>query len=136
MRGGILPDYSERFRAGLDFVAEVRGQEVADAMEERLSKRGRRFNEHSVAASYGDVYQREGLDRKWREFATIAILAAMGGTESQITIHTHYGLDMGLTPVEIAELMVQVSVYAGAPRGSVGMASVMKAFEERGIEAP
>jgi 4-carboxymuconolactone decarboxylase len=136
MRGGILPDYSERFRAGLDFVAEVRGQEAADAMEERLSKRGRRFNEHSVAASYGDVYQRDGLDLKSREFATLAILAAMGGTNDQITIHTHYGLDLGLTPVEIVELMVQVSVYAGAPRGSVGMYSVMKAFEERGIETP
>jgi 4-carboxymuconolactone decarboxylase len=131
-----LPDYSERFRKGIEFVAEVRGKEVADAMEERLSHRGSRFNEHSVAASYGDVYQREGLELKWREFATIAILSAMGGANDQVTTHVHYGLAMGLTPVEIVELMVQVSVYAGAPRGSVAMNSVLKAFEELGIEAP
>ncbi len=131
-----MPDYSERLRAGIGFVAQVRGQDVADAMEERLSKRGSRFNEHSVSFSYGDVYQRDGLDLKTREFATLAILAAMGGTNDQITIHTHYALDLGLTPVEIVELMVQVSVYAGAPRGSNGMYAVMKAFEERGIETP
>lgn len=131
-----MPDYSERFRKGLDFVAEVRGPEAAEAMEKRLRTRGSRFNEHSVAASYGDVYQRDGLDQKLRQLATLSIVAAIGGANDQVTTHTHYALAMGWTPEEIVEIMVQVSVYAGAPRGSAAMHSVLKAFEELGIEAP
>jgi 4-carboxymuconolactone decarboxylase len=131
-----MTDYSERVEAGLAFIAKYRGEEVAAGIAERLNKRGHRFNDHSVAATYGDIYLRDGLDPKWRQLATIAILGALGGAPDQVTTHTHLGIAMGLTPVEITEVIVQVSAYAGAPRGSVAMNAAMKAFDELGIEAP
>ncbi|QTV80483.1 carboxymuconolactone decarboxylase family protein [Microbacterium sp. NIBRBAC000506063] len=82
------------------------------------------------------MYLRDGLEPRSRQLATLAILGALGGTADQITTHTELGIAMGLTPVEITEVMVQVSAYAGAPRGSVAMKAVVTAFDRLEIDAP
>lgn len=136
MPNNELPDYSERLKKAMQFVADTRGSEVVEAMEKRWDSLGRRYSEHSLATSYGEAYQRDGIDLKLREMVSLGILAAIGGTSEQVAIHTHYALALGLTPEEIVEVMIQVSVYAGAARASVAMFAVKKTFDEHGIPVP
>lgn len=46
---------------------------------------------------FGDIFSRDNLDWKTREIATIAMLAAMKGTESQRNSHIAIGIHNGLT---------------------------------------
>lgn len=46
---------------------------------------------------FGDVFSRDNLDWRSREVATIAALATLTGTESQLRSHFSIGLNTGLT---------------------------------------
>lgn len=77
-----------------------------------------------------DVYERPGLDMKSRELATVATLATLG-TLPQLKVHIHGALNLGWTRQEIAELMIQLSVYAGFPVALNGVAMAKEVFRER-----
>ena len=126
----------DRFERAVEFLRKYRGDEAVDTMLEGLRGKGERFAQYSLSSSFGEVYQRDGLEDKYRELVTIAIVATVGDTASQLQTHVDLGLKMGLTPVEIVETVIQVAAYAGAPRSSQAMAAVVKAFERNGVEAP
>jgi 4-carboxymuconolactone decarboxylase len=61
------------------------------------------------------LYGREDrLDLKTRELCTIAILAALGRSE-ELNAHLMAGLNVGLTPAQIREAFIFVSMAAGWP---------------------
>jgi 4-carboxymuconolactone decarboxylase len=68
-----------------------------------------------VDFSYGDVMARPGLDRRSRQFATIAALTALGNAQPQLAVHIRGALNVGCTPQEIVEVILQMSVFAGFP---------------------
>lgn len=49
---------------------------------------------------FGDIFERDTLDWQTREVATIAMLAAMNGVESQLNSHVAIGQHNGLTPAQ------------------------------------
>ncbi len=54
---------------------------------------------------FGDIFERENVDWKTRELATIAMLAARTGVESQLNSHIAIGKHNGLTNEQIAEIL-------------------------------
>jgi 4-carboxymuconolactone decarboxylase len=66
------------------------------------------------------VWSRETLDRRVRSCVTLGILTALG-REDEIALHTEVAVRNGLTPEEIAEVLLHSAVYAGVPnaRGAV-----------------
>ncbi len=134
MKGRGMAD--DRFERGVEYLRKVRGDEAVDAMLEGLNSRSPRFAQYSISTSFGEVYPRDGLEDKIRELVTIAILATLGDTASQLQTHVDIGLKMGLEPVEIVETIVQVAAYAGAPRSSQAMRAISVAFESAGVQAP
>lgn len=83
---------------------------------------------------YGEIWGRSGLDLRTRSFITVAVLAAMGH-EDQLYRHVNCALNLGITPEEIHEALLQVGVYAGlsAWENAVGVAG--EVFVARGILA-
>lgn len=53
---------------------------------------------------FGDIFSRDNLDWRSREVATIAALATLKGTESQLRSHFGIGLNTGLTEVQLRGL--------------------------------
>lgn len=86
-----------------------------------------------VAFGYGDIYARPGLEIKDRQVATIAALAALGNAESQLRFHMDGGLNVGLTPQEVVEIIYVTTVFAGFPAGLNALTAAGKVFEERGV---
>jgi 4-carboxymuconolactone decarboxylase len=80
---------------------------------------------------FGDIYSRPGLDLRAREIATIAALAAMGTAAPQLKVHIEAGLNVGLTKVEITEIMIQMAVYAGFPAALNGIFAAKEVFAHR-----
>lgn len=81
--------------------------------------------------AYGDIYSRPGLDLKTRELITIASVTTLGGAETHLKSHIHGALNVGCTPREIIEVIIQMAVYAGFPKALNGLYSADEVFKER-----
>jgi 4-carboxymuconolactone decarboxylase len=81
-----------------------------------------------VEFSYGDVLARPGLDRRTRQLATIAALAAMGNARPQLLVHIKGAINVGCRPAEIIEVIMQMAVFAGFPAAINGLDVVREAL--------
>jgi 4-carboxymuconolactone decarboxylase len=73
------------------------------------------IQEYITEHVYGAVWARRGLDLKTRSLVTVAMVAALG-IHTEVAAHVRGALRNGATAVEIRETLLQVAVYAGAPR--------------------
>lgn len=121
-----------RYAAGMEQLQRIDGPagtkvvEQLDAISPDLS---RLIVEHV----FGDVYTRPGLSIKDKELAVVAALTAMGTAEPQLKVHIAAALHVGNTPVEIAEVILQMSVYAGFPASLNAMMALKQTLCEEGV---
>lgn len=54
---------------------------------------------------FGDIFVRDNLDYKTREVATIAMLAALQGAQSQLQSHYQMGMNTGLEKEDLKEIV-------------------------------
>jgi 4-carboxymuconolactone decarboxylase len=104
----------DRRARGLRALAEITGGTGEDVVES-LRDIAPDLADWIVDFSYGDVMARPGLDRRSRQFATIAALTALGNAQPQLAVHIRGALNVGCTPQEIVEVILQMSVFAGFP---------------------
>ena len=78
---------------------------------------------------WGNVWTRPGLPRKTRSLLNLAMLAALNRPH-EIRIHVRGALNNGVTREEIAEVFLQVGVYAGAPAAVDAFRSAKEVFDE------
>lgn len=63
------------------------------------------IDQYLKAHLFGDIFSRSNLSWKTRELATIAMLAAMSGTEAQLHAHIGIGKNNGVTDEEVAGIL-------------------------------
>lgn len=73
-----------------------------------------------VSFGFGDLYTREGLTLKEREFITLTSLITQGAFE-QFKVHLQAALNVGLTKDEIIEIIIQCAGYVGFPKAVQAM---------------
>jgi len=105
-----MVDEVTRFQRGLQKLAEVDGKAGEDVVVP-LGDLGR----YIVEFAFGDIYSRGGLSLKEREIATVAMLTVMGGREPQLRVHLGAALNVGMTPEEVEEIIIQTVPYGGFP---------------------
>ncbi|WP_366208863.1 carboxymuconolactone decarboxylase family protein, partial [uncultured Methanobrevibacter sp.] len=81
---------------------------------------------------YSEIYTREELDLKTREICTVTALTVLG-TIPQLKEHINAALNVGNTPAEIVEIIMQMSAYCGFPKSINAMMAAKEVFKERGI---
>jgi 4-carboxymuconolactone decarboxylase len=104
----------DRRSRGLRTLAEITGSD-GSAVIQGLSDLAPDLADWIVDFSYGDVLARPGLDRRTRQLATIAALTALGHAQPQLKVHIAGALNVGCTPQEILEVILQMTVFAGFP---------------------
>lgn len=124
---------SERYKIGWDKLAEIDGKQ-GERVVEVLKDISPDFAKLLIEFPFGDVYSRPGLDLKSREIATVAALTAMGTATPQLKVHVHGALNVGCSPQEIIEVMIQMAVYAGFPAAINGLFAAKEVFDERNIK--
>lgn len=115
-----------RYERGLAKLAEVDGGAGAEVVAP-LGDLGR----YIVEFAFGDIYSRGGLSLREREIATVAMLAAMGGREPQLRVHLGGALNVGVTPRELEETVLQTVPYAGFPTAINAMNALKQVLAER-----
>ena len=83
------------------------------------------------ALVYGEIWERPQLVKRDRSLITIAVLQALAREE--LAIHIPRGLDNGLTPEEISEIILHVTFYSGWPTGVQASLTAAEVFAERGL---
>ncbi|MGE4240459.1 carboxymuconolactone decarboxylase family protein [Ramlibacter sp.] len=126
---------SERYLRGEINLERVDGRTGVEVVE-NLSQSFPDMAKYLVEYPFGDIYERPGLGLREREIAVIAALCALGNAGPQLRVHIHASLHVGVTPKEIVEVMMMMSVYAGFPAALNGLAAVREVFEANGIELP
>lgn len=65
---------------------------------------------------YGSAYRRKNISIKTRHLITIGVISAMGGCDNQLQFQLEAAINLGIKPVEIREVFIQVAVFAGNAR--------------------
>src|SRR5690554_1850966 len=115
---------------GDQFVRDTQSPEGAAAWKHQLDQYAPGASDWVVGAVFGGTYQREGLSLRDRQMLNMAALAAMGGTEPQLTGHIKTAVDVaGMSREEVAECFVHLMPYIGVPRVLAAMRCMKAAFE-------
>jgi len=99
---------------GMKVRREVLGDAHVDRAEANATEFTADFQDFITRYAWGDVWSRDGLDRRTRSAITLAALVSLRA-EGEIVIHVRGALRNGLTPEEIKEVILHTSVYAGVP---------------------
>jgi alkylhydroperoxidase/carboxymuconolactone decarboxylase family protein YurZ len=70
------------------------------------------FFETAIEHVWGGLWNRPGLDLKYRSLVVVSVLAAIGQTE-ELKAHLRGALSLGWTVDELREALLQTAGYAG-----------------------
>ena len=104
----------ERRAVGMRVRREVLGDAHVDHAVVSTTEFTADFQDFITRYAWGEVWNRPGLSRPERSIVTIAMLEALGRDE-ELAMHVRAALRNGLGPVNIAEVLLQVAIYAGVP---------------------
>jgi 4-carboxymuconolactone decarboxylase len=113
-RPEVVSYSDDRRTRGLRALTEITGAS-GEAVVAELRDVAPDLADWVIDFSYGDVMARPGLDRRTRQLATVAALAALGNAAPQLKVHIRGALKVGCRPQEIIEVIMQIAVYAGFP---------------------
>jgi 4-carboxymuconolactone decarboxylase len=104
----------DAFDKGLTTRKQVMGEEYVTRAFANATDFTRPIQEHITRAAWGDVWQREGLDRRTRSLVTVAMLTALG-KQHELKAHVRAALNNGATVKELQELLLHATIYCGVP---------------------
>jgi 4-carboxymuconolactone decarboxylase len=122
---------SDRHEQGMKTRREVLGDEHVDRAVANTTPFTEPFQDFITRYAWGDIWSRPGLDRKTRSCITLAALVSIGA-ENEIGMHVRAALRNGLTPEEIAEVILHTAVYAGVPKANSAFAIAKEVIEATG----
>jgi 4-carboxymuconolactone decarboxylase len=126
--GGTVDD--ARYRIGLATARNI-DPEGPERLEAALKEIAPDLYRYIVEFAFGDILSRQELDPKTREIATVSALAALGNAQPQLRFHLNAALHVGCSRAELAEVLMQMSVYAGIPAALNALYLAQEVFAER-----
>jgi 4-carboxymuconolactone decarboxylase len=124
---------SDLFDRGIQIRREALGADYVDANLANADEFMMRFQRVVTELVWGYAWSRPGLDRKTRFMINIAMLTALGRWP-ELTIYTRGARAAGVTIDELQEILIQATVYCGAPAGRQAFLAVHEALEGEGTE--
>lgn len=87
----------------------------------------------TIEWGFGEIVSRPGIDLKTRQLVTIASCVTLGHAQPQLRAHIEGALNVGATPREIVEVILQVCLYAGFAAGTNAMLLAGEVFKAAGV---
>jgi 3-oxoadipate enol-lactonase/4-carboxymuconolactone decarboxylase len=122
---------SDRHEQGMQLRRAVLGDEYVDRALEGTSAFTEDFQDLIARYAWGEIWARPGLDRRMRSAITITALVARGHLE-ELALHVRAALRNGLTPDEIAEVLLHSAIYCGVPAANSAFAVAQRVLREEG----
>ena len=122
----------QRHAQGMAVRREVLGDAHVDRAVANTTDLTEAFQDFITRFAWGDVWSRPGLDRRTRSIVTLTALTALRA-ENEIAMHVRAAITNGLTPQEIAEVLLHTGVYAGVPAANAAFAIAQRTLAEMGV---
>jgi len=116
-----------------DAYLETLHPSLRDALDRGMAPIAPDFAQLMVDFGYGEILSRPGLDPGRRQLVTIGALTALGHPVDQLKGHINAALNVGVTPLQITEAIMQVALYAGFPAATNGLRVAKRVFVDRGV---
>jgi 4-carboxymuconolactone decarboxylase len=113
---------------GIAVRRQVLGSEHVDRVTAATSEFDRGFQDWITENVWGGIWTRPGLDLKTRSMLTIAILGALNHEE--LELHLRAARNTGVTPPEVAEILLHVAAYAGVPAANRAFKLAKSIYEQ------
>jgi 4-carboxymuconolactone decarboxylase len=113
---------------GMAIRRQVLGSEHVDRVTAATSDLDRSFQDWITENVWGGIWTRPGLDLKARSMLTIAILGALNHDE--LELHLRAARNTGVTPPEVAEVLLHVAAYAGVPASNRAFKLAKSIYEQ------
>jgi 4-carboxymuconolactone decarboxylase len=111
---------------------KVLGSKYVDAAINNATDFSRPLQELLNEYCWGAGWGREGgLSMRERSIVVLSILTALGRSH-EVETHTRGALNNGMTPTEIAGILLQAAIYAGVPAAVDSFRSAAKVIAEHG----
>jgi 4-carboxymuconolactone decarboxylase len=127
----------DRYRLGIRNLQQTEGDRVK-TIATRFANLAPDLSRLIVEFARGEIWNRRGLSLKSREFATLAMVTALGNQPNSIQSHVEGALRAGATETEIKEVLLQMTVYAGYPKTLTAVTAAQQVFtdlKQRGMPA-
>ncbi|MEU0137394.1 alpha/beta fold hydrolase [Streptomyces sp. NPDC006296] len=120
---------SDRYDRGMKVRREVLGDAHVDAATAASDAFTDDFQELVTRYAWGEIWSREGLDRRSRSCVALTAVVASGHLGG-LAQHVRAALRNGLTPVEIKEVLLQTAVYCGLPAADAAFGIAQSVIQE------
>lgn len=122
------------YRKGQQVRQQVLGAKYVKSRAQSSNEYTAAFDEFSTSAAWGMIWSRPGLSRKSRSLLNLGMLTALG-QQQELRLHIRGALRNGLTRKEVAEALLQATVYCGIPRAADARRTMVEVFEALDAEA-
>ena len=123
----------ERYNRGWEKLKEIDG-EAGEAVIENLKDVAPDLVKYIIEFSLGDIYCRPGTTLQEKEIAVVAALTATGNAAPQLKVHINGALNVGVSPEELVEVIMQMSSYSGFPTAINGINSLNEVLQEKKVD--
>jgi len=123
----------EAFEHGMETRRAVLGDEHVDRTIARTSPFTADFQDFITRYAWGEIWSRQGLDRRTRSCITLMALIALA-REDELEMHVRAALRNGVTADEIKEVILQSAVYCGVPAANGAFAIAQRVLEGEAAE--
>lgn len=122
-----LPAGTNKLQTGTNIQTSLVGREIKGEVYEFAPAIDAFLKEHL----FGDIFSRDNIDWKWRELATVAALASMGGVKNQLRGHFGVSLYNGVTATQLRSLVSIIKNKVDAKEGKKAAALLQTVLVER-----
>lgn len=120
-----------RYEKGKKTIENIQGRTVEEIFKD-LDDIAPDLSRFVIEFPYSEIYTREELDLKTRELCTVTALTVLG-TVPQLKDHINAALNVGNSPKEIVEIIMQMSAYCGFPKAINAIIAAKEVFAERDL---
>ena len=122
----------ENIKRGEEFLRRMAGDDYMKSREERMQLLPE-MNDLILGTVYGDIWNRQNLDKRSRSLCMIAIAVTMPEMKQNLVLHINGGLINGLSKEEILEVILHSAFYTSFPKAVVALGTAVDIFKERDI---
>ncbi len=127
--GFLTPDIVDYYEAGMAVRRQVLGDAHVDRAGAAITDFDRAFQHFITRTAWGSVWASPALDRRTRSLLTLAMMAALGHHE-EFKLHIRASRNTGTSAADIAEMLIQVGVYAGIPAANSAVRVAKETYKE------
>lgn len=126
-------DNDKRRTRGLQTLESLLGTPEPTRSAEQLEAANGALASFVIDHFFGDIWHRPGLNKRDRSLIAIASLTSQYLLDPPLRTNIRGGLNHGLTPTEVREIILHLCGYAGFPKAIDAMAIANQVFAEMGL---